>query len=279
MGPGPLMGPARTDGRSRRRWPWIVGALLVLVGVAGVVGWLTASHARQVTLRQAETRLGSGGGGAPGASRPAPGVYAYTGTGTEQLSLPPLSQAEGPTMPGTVTLQGPDCWVLRIDYSTHHWQTWRYCLHGGDLHETGGQSWQLWPVGPLQFTNLTSFTCAAGSMALPANGSPGQTWASHCTGTNTSTKGRTVSAGPYRLVGTTTMSVGGELVRAAHFRRLRTDTGAQTGTERAEVWVDERTGLPLRLQQDIRVTASTAFGASTYTQIGVMTLTSLVPHR
>jgi hypothetical protein len=68
-------------------------------------------------------------------------------------------------------------------------------------------------------------------------------------------------------------------VRAAHFRRLRTDTGAQTGTERAEVWVDERTGLPLRLQQDLRVTASTAFGASTYTQIGVMTLTSLVPHR
>ena len=39
------------------------------------------------------------------------------------------------------------------------------------------------------------------------------------------------------------------------------------------------TGLPLRVQQDIEVRSSTPFGTSTYTQVGVFTLKSLVAHR
>ena len=75
------------------------------------------------------------------------------------------------------------------------------------------------------------------------------------------------------------MSVGGTQVAAAHFLRLRTDSGAQQGTERSEVWFSTRTGLPLRVQQDLEVRSSTPFGTSTYTQVGVFTLTSLVAHR
>ena len=67
-------------------------------------------------------------------------------------------------------------------------------------------------------------------------------------------------------------------MRAAEFERTRTDTGAQRGTERAEVWLDASTGLPLRLRQDLEVTTDTPFGSSTYTQSGVFTLTSLVGH-
>jgi hypothetical protein len=252
--------------------------VLLVVGGAAVI-WLTSSRAKPVTLRQAETRLGNNGAGAPGAARPAPGVFEYAGSGTERLSLPPLSQAEGPSMPGTVTLRGPNCWVFRVDYSTHHWQTWEYCLHNGDLWEAGGQSWQLWSIGPLQVTNLSSFTCTPRSMALPANASPGEQWESRCTGTNTSVKGQTMSVGPYRFTGLTTMWVGGTRVRAARFLRLRTDSGAQRGTERSEVWFSASNGLPLRLQQNIKVTSQTPFGVSTYTQTGVLALVSLVPHR
>ena len=215
------VGPSRgNDARGRtpkprrrhHRWPWIVGALVLLVAVGTGVIWLTSSQARPVTLRQAETRLGTGAAdstGAPGATRPAPGVYQYMGSGTEKLSLPPLSQAEGPSMPGTVTLRGSNCFVFRIDYSTHHWQTWEYCLHNGDLWEAGGQSWQLWSIGPLKVTNLSTFTCAPRSMALPAQASLDKRWVSSCTGTNTSVKGQTVSTGPYQFKGLTTMSVGG----------------------------------------------------------------------
>jgi hypothetical protein len=258
---------------------WVVGAFVLLAGAAVAIIWLTSSRARPVTLGQAESQLGKSGTGSPGAARPTPGVYQYTGSGTEKLSLPPLSQAEGPSIPGTVKLLGSSCWVFRIDYSTHHWETWKYCLHKSDLWEAGGQSWQLWAVGPLNFTNLSSFTCASGSMALPADARPGQQWHSRCTGTNSSVKGQTVSAGPYRFIGIATISVGGTRVRAAHFLRVRTDTGAQHGSERSEEWFSVNTGLPVRLQQDIEVTTSTPFGTSTYTQIGVLALASLVPHR
>jgi hypothetical protein len=270
--------PGERTGPGRRRWPWIVGGAVLLIGGVSLAFWLTTSRARPVSMREAESQLGSQDRGSSGSSRPAPGVYEYTGSGTEQLSLPPLSQTEGRPMPGTVTLQGSNCWVFKIDYSTHHWQTWRYCLHADDLWEAGGQSWQLWSIGPINVTNVSSFTCVARSMALPGRRTPGEVWQSRCTGTNTSVKGTTVSAGPYRFLGNVTISVGRTRVLAARFLRLRTDSGTQRGTERSEVWFDARNGLILRLQQDIKVTSPTLFGTSTYTQRGVFAIESLVPH-
>jgi len=256
----------------------VLGAVVVVLGSLALFVVLSTNHAQPVSMLQAETQLGKGGGGAPGANRPSPGVYDYTGSGTEHLTLPPLSQPEGPTIPGTVTLQGPGCWVFRVDYSTHHWQTWDYCLHGGDLWEAGGQTYQLWAIGPIDVTNLSTFTCEPGTMAVPAHATPGQRWPSRCTGTNTSVAGRTVSAGPYTFVGLDTITVGGTPVQAAQFLRVRADTGAQRGTERTEVWFSTRTGLPLREQQDLTVTTHTSFGTSTYTQRGVFILRSLVAH-
>ncbi len=271
--------PSADRRRRRRRWPWVLGAVLLMVALGMLVAMLRTDRAHEVTLRQAEQRAGSSTGGAATAGGPAPGVYAYRGSGTEHLSLPPLSQPEGPTVPGTVTLHGSDCWVFRLDYSSHHWQTWDYCRHGDDLWEAGGKTWQLWSVGPMDFTNLSTFTCAPGSMAFPVHGSAGQVWQSHCTGINSSVRGTTVTTGPYRLVGTATLAIGGTPVQVFHFQRSRTDSGAQVGTERADVWVDARTGLPVRLEQHLRITTSTQSGTSTYTQDGALTLTSLAPRR
>jgi hypothetical protein len=50
------------------------------------------------------------------------------------------------------------------------------------------------------------------------------------------------------------------------------------GQDCREVWVRMGDGLPLRLQQDIKVISPTPFGTSTYTQVGVLTLASLTPH-
>jgi hypothetical protein len=255
----------------------VLGGVLVVVAVAVSVVALAADRARQVTLREAEARAGGTAGGTATNGRPSPGVYAYAASGTERLSLPPLSQTEGPTVPGTVSLVGTDCWVLRLDYSTHHWQTWRYCQHGADLWEEGGTTWQLWAVGPLDVTNRSTFTCDAGAQSLPAQGSVGSTWRSRCTGTNSTIAGTTVSTGPYRLVGTGVLVIGGTRVPGVHFHRTRTDAGSQRGTEQADVWLDARTGLPLRLEQHLRVVTSTQFGTSTYTQDGTLRLTSVTP--
>jgi hypothetical protein len=182
-------------------------------------------------------------------------------------------------MPGLVTLVGANCWDFQIDYSTHHWETWDYCLGRGGLRQTGGRVWQLWSIGPVNITNTTSITCSAQTVALPAPIHSGQRSVARCTGTSTEVKGGMVSAGPYEFLGTATMSVGGRSVRAVHFLELRTDSGAQRGTERTELWLSESNGLPLRVTQDINVTTATPFGTSRYTQAGTFTLASLVPHR
>jgi len=273
------MAPSIAGRQRHRRWPWFLGGAVLLIGAGLGVIWLTSSRAIPVTMQQAESRLGRSRPDPSDLMRPAPGVYRYTGSGTESLTLPPLTQAEGPTMPGTLTLRGANCWDFRIDYSTHHWRTWDYCLDKGGLRETGGRLWQLWPIGPVNMTNVTSITCSSGTMAFPTEAVPGQHWVSRCTGDSTAVKGRMVSTGPYRFVGDVTILVGGHPVRAARFLALRTDSGAQRGTERSEVWFRVSDGLPLRLRQDIKVTTSTPFGTSTYTQVGVFSLVSSVPHR
>jgi len=230
-------------------------------------------------MQQAESRLGRGSADPAGDPRPAPGVYRYTGSGTDRLTLPPMTQAEGPTMPGTVTLQGAHCWAFRIDYSTHHFETWDYCLHQGNLSLTGGHVWQLWSIGPVNITNLTSITCSPGTLAVPARASPGEHSTSRCRGTSTAVKGQMTSTGPYRFEGVVTVRVGGTPVRAMRFLELRTDSGAQRGTERSEFWFSQSNGLLLRAQRSIKVTTSTPFGTSTYTQVGSFTLASLTPHR
>ena len=280
--PGVCQGPPEPPGPTvvhRRRWPWIVAAVVLLAGAGVGVLWLTANRAVPVTMRQAESRMGMSGGRVTDTARPAPGVYLYTGSGMDHLSLPPLSQAEGPTMPGTVTLLKNNCWDFRIDYSSHHWQTWDYCLHGGNLSETGGRLWQLWSIGPVGISNWTSIRCSPPAMAAPAGAAPGASWPSRCTGTSSAVKGTMTSAGPYRFEGNVTLRVGGKPVQAARFLERRTDSGAQRGTERTELWLDERNGLPIRVRQDIKVVTATPFGTSTYTQSGVFALQSLVAHR
>jgi hypothetical protein len=265
--------------RRRRRWPWI--AAVALLGVVGTVGALlvfTSSPAKQVSLKQAESRLPSSPATGPLSHRPSPGVYQYSGSGTDRLTLPPKSQPEGPSMPGTVILQGQDCWTFRIDYSTHHWQSWDFCRRGVELRETGGQLWQLWPLGPLSLTNSTSITCTPEVPIVPAQPTTGQRWTAHCTASSSAVKGKMEATAVYSYLGRTTVAVNGEKVPADHLSITQTDQGAQKGTESYQMWVQTGTGLLLRLDQDIKVTTATPLGASTYTQHGTLSLASLVAH-
>ena len=254
-------------------------AVVVLLGAgAAVVVALTRNRARPVSISDAQRRLPSTTGREVAAGRPAPGVYEYRGSGTERLSLPPLSQKEGPTIPGSVVWTGAaGCWRFRLDFSTNHWQDWTYCRHGNDVEEQGGRSWQRWMIGPQAFTNLTTSRCDPGTMVVPMPRAPGQVWSARCVGTSDQVKGVGVSAGPYRFVADEDLTVGGTTVRAAHFLRLRTMTGAQQGTERSDVWFAADSGLPLRNRRTIRAKTDTVVGSSTYTEVGQFELVSLHP--
>lgn len=275
--------PAPEDApRSRRRL--VVGAVLVVVAgavAAGIVLW-NRSGAHEASTREAERRFEQSSStqrANPSVLRPAAGVYAYRGTGTEHLSLPPKSQHQGPRMPATVTHRADGCWTFRIDYNSAHWQTWIYCPRRGGLVELGGETFERWDFVFTKYDSTSSFTCDPPSVAIRATMHAGDHWPQRCTGTSSGSTGTATTAGPYTFVAEEDVTVGGSAVPAYHFRQQRTLGGNQSGTQRADLWFAVKDGLPLRNERQVTVHTDTPIGSSTYTERGSFELTALRPRR
>lgn len=180
-------------------------------------------------------------------------------------------------MPGVVRHREDGCWTFRIDYSTNHWQRWDYCPRGGGLDEVGGAAYQRWNFGA--FTNETTsrFECTAPT--IEADQQPGDEWQQACTGVSSGVDGVTKSSGPFRYVGTETISIGGQSVAAHHYRRERTNSGNQQGSEQGDVWFSAETGMPLRNHHEISAKTDTVIGEVHYTEEGDFELTSIEPER
>ena len=252
----------------------LLSLVIVLVLVSVVL--TLRGRARPVSISQAISRYHSYPSAKPG-THPPPGVYSYRGTGTDSLSLPPLSQAEGPTLPGTVEVQADGCWNFRIDYSTNHWQSWTYCTRPAGLVETGGLVWQRWMIGPVAETNLSTLRCSPGAVSIPSAPGVDKLWPARCTGTSTQIHGTLVSAGTTRLLGQPTLTIAGHRIPSVHIEVQWRLSGPQVGTERDDLWFDAKSGLPLQNRRSINVRTATPFGASTYTEDGEFMLASLTP--
>ena len=260
----------------RVRTALLVLLSLVVVFIVVSVVLTLEGRARPVSMSQAISRYHSDAGTVPG-THPLPGVYSYRGSGTDSLSLPPLSQAEGPTLPGTVEVQKDGCWSFRIDYSTNHWQSWTYCGRPTGLVESGGSVWQRWMVGPLAETNLSTLRCDPGLVSIPAAPAVGKSWAARCTGTSTQIRGTLVTAGATHFVGQPVLTIAGHKIPTVHVEVQWRLSGPQVGTERDDLWFDAQSGLPLQNRRSIRVRTATPFGSSTYTENGQFVLRSLTP--
>jgi hypothetical protein len=250
-------------------------SLVILFVLVSVVLTLEG-RARPVSMSQAISHFHSDPSADPGA-HPPPGVYSYQGTGTDSLSLPPLSQAEGPTLPGTVELQSDGCWSFRIDYSTNHWQSWTYCARPTGLVETGGLVWQRWMVGPVAETNLSTLRCSLALLSIPSAPAVDKVWPARCMGTSTQVHGTLVSVGATRFLGQPILTIAGHKIPSVHIEVQWTLSGSQVGTERDDLWYDAQSGLPLQNRRSIHVRTGTPFGPSTYTENGEFVLQSLTP--
>ena len=263
--------------RHRVRTALLVLLALVILFILVSVVLTVEGRARPVSMGQAIGRFHSDPAADPG-THPIPGVYSYQGSGTDSLSLPPLSQSEGPTLPGTVEVQGDGCWSFRIDYSTNHWQSWAYCGRPTGLVETGGLVWQRWMIGPVAETNLSRLRCSPGLLSIPSSSAVNESWPALCTGTSTQIHGTVVSTGATHFLGQTTLTIAGREIRAVHVEVQWKLSGPQVGTERDDLWFDANSGLPLQNRRSIRVRTTTPFGASTYTENGEFVLRSLRPN-
>ena len=249
---------------------------LVVIFVLVSVVLTLEGRARPVSVSQAVSHYNAAPSTDPG-QHPVPGVYTYKGTGTDSLSLPPLSQAEGPTLPGTVEVRADGCWSFRIDYSTNHWQNWTYCTRPTGLVETGGQVWQRWMVGPVAETNLSRLRCSLPLLSIPSTGAPGTVWPARCTGSSTQIPGTLVSAGSTRYLGQPNLTIAGHTIRSVHVQVQWRLSGPQVGLERDDLWYDANSGLPLQNRRSIHLRTDTPFGQSTYNENGEFVLRSLTP--
>jgi len=265
-----------------RRRRIVIGAILgfVVIAVAVFMVVLNRDTSRPVKVSEAIKKFHSSTSTTSGRAdvlRPRPGVYEYTGSGTDHISTPPKTQDEGPQMPATVTLGSAGCWTFRIDYSTNHWQTWNYCSRDGELLEMGGQSFQRWDFVAFTVNTTSTFACDPPAVTIKPEMVAGETWTQTCTGTSTSITGTATTSGRYEFLGTEKIRVGDRTVNTTHFRQRRTMSGSQSGNQVSELWFGPD-GLPIRNRRNISVDSSSPLGTITYTENANFSLTSLIPH-
>jgi hypothetical protein len=300
-GPGTLAPETRSPhpGRHRRRW---VGrqwrshrwrTLLVLAAAMSVLAagcWvvlLRGGRAEEASTDEAVERFESGSTttvGAPGGEAtagvfalPEEGVYQYFGSGTVKVSVLPIDQPVGPSMPTTVADEGSGCFSWQLELNTHHHQSFVYCVRDGALVESGGISFQRWDLGFATYDVTSWFVADPPMVLLPADREPGDTWPIRTEGTHSTLEGTVVMEGTGTYLGREVISVQGTNVEVEHIILDRTISGAQTGTEVSERWLAADTGLPVKGTRTVEATSDTPVGAVTFTEDSVFVLDALRP--
>lgn len=264
-------------------WRVLLGVAVVLVLLAGA-GVVLYNSREEPEARSTEEAVEQFRGQDTGTTAPEsplvppPGVYRYLGSGVEDTSFPPLTEQHGPELPGTVTLDPePGCWTLRIDFNTNHWQTWRFCSGPGTLDNGGGTSFSRRDLGAMVIDNETTFVCDPPAPWRWPDPTEGEGRDGSCVGSSTAMDGTTTSAGPTRYLGEEDVEVDGVTRRAVHVRVEHLLSGAQTGTERVDWWLDAETNLPLRNDRELVIDTAIALSTIRYTETGEFTLTALAP--
>ncbi len=272
---------------SRRRvWPWLAGTTgaVLLIG-ATVAGGLFLTRedpgAKPIGDAVDEYRTDSGidAESSAGDPRPPAGVYTLTGEGSEAISLPPVDQTDGDTIPMTITHDESDCWTLRIDYNEAHWQDWSLCTVEGDVFENGGRTSQRWDFGATEVGTLAEFVCDPPVPFAPMTAEPDDTFERSCVGTNDAVDGTTTSNGTLTVLQPASITVGGEEIEARGFRIDAGFTGSQTGSEEVELWFATGTRLPLRGLRSVTIDSDSPIGTVTYGEAGTWELSSTEPQR
>jgi hypothetical protein len=261
----------------------VVGGLACLAVVVLAATFLLRDEPGTKPLGEAVEEFRESGpatSGTGGIGLPAAGVYLAIGEGSGRLSFPPLAQRDGDTMPVTLTHGSDSCWTLTVDFNEVHRQTWDYCTDpsGSTVVETGGQTFQRWDLGATTLDNTSTFGCTPPVLAHAVAAEVGSTWDQVCVGTNSDVAGTTRTAGTYTFVADEQLVIDGVEVDVHRYRQAREITGAQTGHQQTEIWIETASGMPVRAERNVRVDSESPVGTITYSEQGWWQLSSMEPN-
>ena len=276
-------GPSPDLRRVRHTLRWVLAgiALVVLVG-AGTFAYLwsdsgahplPSSVAIQHFLQEGGERPGGGAG-------PAPGVYSYRGAGTETISVPPKSQAEGPGIPGTVIRRPGGCFEFRLDFSDYHWQSWDYCVRDGALVSPMRAGYYNWNFVAFHVDDTSTFVCHPSITTIAGHLVPGTSHPVACTGHNDHLAiAPVLMRGTSTLVRSANLRVGSHVLASVLVHERVTFSGGQSGSNVSDTWYSVATGLPLRGTWHTQVSTASPVGTSTLDAHGDFALESITPER
>lgn len=223
-----------------------VGVVVVVVLVAAGFWYLVLrSPGTQVGLRQALRlyRQGQPDGGVGTSTRlPPSGVYRYRTSGSEQLSVGGINRA----FPGTTQMivTGSTCATVRWEPLVQHTEATVVCPAArGALTMSTALSDES--IAGTQTDEVIA--CPPDTYFVPPDPVPGLRWSATC-----HTAGRPVPL-TGQVLGRSSVTVGGRSLPAIHTRLTFTFSGAETGTNPTDYWIEPGDGLILRQHETVDV--------------------------
>jgi hypothetical protein len=253
-----------------RRAGIIAAGVVGVVAIAAGAAWLVAFRdtAEPVEVEDAVTSF-RGETTAAGESPIRAGVYVYATDGYEKTDALTGVTHRYPRR-STITVAAADCgvrltWRVLDGRST----AWTYCA-ADDGWELRTQDERHTFFGR---TERTTYECKA-TPILPTEPAVGASWSvSECA------SGETAETGRMRVVGLPRLVVAGTPVQTVHVRKQTELSGSSRGTSRHDLWLDAKTGLPVRLALVSRTTSDSPIGDVRYEEDVTLTLLSLEPRR
>jgi len=261
--------PVLTWATHHRLWALGIGFAVVLAAVAaGIWFFLLRSPGTQVDLRQALRLYRHDQRSTTAATTgliPPPGVYAYRTSGYERLSLGGISRSFPPTSEMIVTAAA--CTTVR-------WVPFEQHMEG--LVECPGRNGAVMMSAALSDEEIAgvrtteSIHCPQHAYFLPPRPTVGQHWTATC-----HSSGQTIGFSG-RVLGWSTISVGGDRRSALHTRITLTFAGSEAGTNPTDYWVSAANGVILREKEAVDLAQRTGpLGSVRYSEEMAVGLSSL----
>jgi hypothetical protein len=256
--------------RRPRRRRLIVGLVIVVpliaagaIAAAIASGLLLNDKATPVSIQEVLERFHAGERGAGKLD----GVYLYTTRGEESVDALGGATHRYPKRT-SITVVAVPCGVkLLWEPLEERSATWTLCATRSGIELSG------WEVEHEFFgqSDRTRYACTE-SVLVPAQEASGAS-TFRCSSDSGRQEGQT------RVVGVEKVVVAGSPLRGVHVQTVGHVAGGDSGTEKTDWWLDERSGLPLRIGLSSRTSRSILIGEVHYREDVDLRLRSTSPLR